>query len=251
MRTYDDNGSENQEWFLEYVEDGFFYIRSRWSGKCLEVQNGSLESGANTWQAERTGEREQQWRLVPLGAAVEFTAPSAPVGLAAKVNKSSIALQWEANGEADLVGYTIYRSEGDGESFELIARGVTGNTFIDGGAYRAVPYRYRLRAVDHSLNRYEYLNEVVVAPLEGQNLVIVLGFENSGHDESGNANNTILVGGAGFLSGKVGSGALYFNSVTSHAQLTASVATYDELTISSWIYWTGGADEQRVFAFGN
>jgi hypothetical protein len=78
--VWDDVKSVNQQWYLEYIEDGWFYIRNRNSAKCLEVADAST---ANIQQWEKNGGTNQQWRFLPVGAPVEFVSPSAPGNLIA------------------------------------------------------------------------------------------------------------------------------------------------------------------------
>ncbi|HTJ48492.1 MAG TPA: RICIN domain-containing protein, partial [Cyclobacteriaceae bacterium] len=54
--VWDDVKSVNQQWYLEYVEDGWFYIRNRNSAKCLEVADAST---ANIQQWEKNGGTNQ------------------------------------------------------------------------------------------------------------------------------------------------------------------------------------------------
>lgn len=77
LHQWESLSAENQLWYLKYVEDGCFHIRNRWSGKFLEVTDGSTADGANfrQWDFVSAGGRNpgpsprQQWRLIPVGAA--------------------------------------------------------------------------------------------------------------------------------------------------------------------------------------
>ena len=251
VRQWLDYGNENQEWFFEYVEDGYFYIRSRWSGKYLEVSDSSTTAGANIGQRSFTGGENQQWRLVPAGVAVEFDAPSAPVGLEAVARAASVALHWEANAESDLSGYSVYRSLDPEGPFELVARGVSGTTFVDEAANEVASYFYKVRAVDESLNRSDYSALVSATLSGGEALVAYLDFEDDMSDGSGNGNDAVSSNVAGFLEGKLGTSSLYFNGATFNARLPATVASFDEVTIAAWVYWSGGSDGQRIFSFGS
>jgi hypothetical protein len=86
--------------------------------------------------------------------------PAAPAGLRAIGATSSIELTWERNTEADLAGYRIYRSVGDGP-FEKV-----GDAAVPAYSDRAVeagkPYRYRVTAVDASGNESERSAEIAV-----------------------------------------------------------------------------------------
>lgn len=153
-------GGLNQQWYFEYVEDGWFNIRNRWSNKCLDVAGSSTANGANIQQWDVNGGLNQQWRLLPVGAAIEFIAPSAPTGLNATVNSNSVNLTWNANSESDLAGYIVLRSTTGGGPYEIVGRGITGTSFTDIEVTSSVQYYYAVRAVDQSLNRSVNSNQV-------------------------------------------------------------------------------------------
>jgi hypothetical protein len=79
-------------------------------------------------------------------------APSAPVGVAAAAAGLTVALTWNANSEADLAGYRVYRSATPGSGYELVtAQLVTGATYND-TTPAAGAYYYVITAVDQSGN---------------------------------------------------------------------------------------------------
>ncbi|BCX49830.1 hypothetical protein HAHE_37380 [Haloferula helveola] len=244
----------NQQWYLEYAGDGYFHIRNRWSGKFLDVNLGGAVSGtangANVQQWAGSGGANQQWRLIPVGAAVEFAAPAAPANLVATANAVTVDLSWTANGEADLAGYNIYRATDAGGPFDMIARGVTATAFTDESANQPVPYFYKIKAVDESLNRSPYSGTVNATPSGVDTLVTQLGFEGDSDDDSGNANHAEATGGATYGPGWIGSQALVLDG-TQSAVLPAEIANHGEITVAAWVRWDGGSDWQRIFDFGN
>ncbi|MDQ8181023.1 RICIN domain-containing protein [Pelagicoccus sp. SDUM812005] len=250
VRLYDYAGGTNQQWVLEYVEDGYFYIRSRFSGKYLEVANGSVDDGANAQLGEGPGGFLQQWRFLPAGALVEFDPPEAPTGLSARANALSVSLAWDENSDADFDSYSIYRSIESEGPYELIARGISSNAFVDGSANEGSSFFYRVKAVDRSLNHSDYSEEVSASPSRGRALVLSLGFEQSMGDSSGNANDAETGYTPAFLDGRGGGKSLYFNGATQFANLPAEVSNFEGLSISCWVYWSGGSDGQRLFEFG-
>ena len=86
IATWDDTSGANQQWYLEYAGDGWFYIRSRHSALCME---GS--SGDNIVQRLKNDNDNLLWRFLPVDATVEFTAPAAPTNLTATANASSVS----------------------------------------------------------------------------------------------------------------------------------------------------------------
>ncbi len=255
VRQYDFAGGTNQQWVIEYVEDGFFHIRSRHSGKYLEVAGGSSNAGANIQMGnlvEGTGGYFQQWRFIPITATVEFLPPMTPTGLTATPKAVSVTLNWNANAESDLAGYNVYRSAtGVDGSYELIARGVTETSYADKTASASHPNYYRVKAVDQSRNRSTYSNRVMAMATGGNTLVMRLDWEGSYADSSGNGNDAQVTNWLGWGTGKVGLYALGFGGSGTYAAVPVSVADYDSMTIATWVYWNGFTDNQRIFDFGN
>lgn len=88
--------------------------------------------------------------MVPLG---DVTPPAPPTNLTAAAVGAEVVLGWDANGEADLAGYALYREEAgewrkiNGEMLTL--PGFTENGLADGS------YLYRVTAVDKVGNESE------------------------------------------------------------------------------------------------
>ncbi|HTJ52815.1 MAG TPA: LamG-like jellyroll fold domain-containing protein, partial [Cyclobacteriaceae bacterium] len=239
----------NQQWYLEYVEDGWFYIRNRNSAKCLEVADAST---ANIQQWEKNGGTNQQWRFLPVGAPVEFVSPGAPGNLIATANAESIRLDWSASEETDVVGYTIFRSESTGGPYITIARNVKSTSFVDNTTSTGGQYFYTIKAIDNSLNRSVYSNEASATATGNNDLVAHLQFDGNTLDSTINLNHGASYGGtASFGVGKVGSKAIALNGTNAFVQLPANLANQQEITIATWVYWKGGAAWQRIFDFGN
>lgn len=249
--VWDDLKAGNQQWFLEYAEDGWFYIRNRNSAKCLEVANASTAAGAKIQQWEKDGGKDQQWRFLPVNATVEFNAPSAPSHLIATANAESVRLNWSASPEADVAGYTIFRSKTAGGPYQTIARQVKSSSFVDNTTTISGQYFYTLRAVDNSLNRSGYSNEASATTSGNPDLVAHLPFDGNTLDHSINLNHGASFGTASFTTPKLGTKALVLNGMSAFVQLPADLAHQKEITIAAWVYWNGGAIWQRIFDFGN
>ena len=88
-------------------------------------------------------------------AVAEFTTleepdvepPAAPSGLQVIAGFSSVLLEWTANEEDDLGGYSVYR-EIEPETFELVASQLEDPRFVDENLEEGVLYRYRATAQD-------------------------------------------------------------------------------------------------------
>lgn len=248
---WDDNKNVNQQWFLEYVDDGWFYIRNRNSAKCLEVANNGFMDGNAIQQWDKDGGPNQQWRFVPVGAAIEFVAPAAPVGLQTESRIASVKLSWTANSEPDLNGYHIYRSESSGGDFTTIARNVKTNIWVDNTVESGKTYYYKIRATDQSLNRSVFSSEVNAAALTGNTTLIQYHFEENILDSTQHLNHAAAYGNVLYADGKTGSKAISLNGSSNFLQLPVNIADCHAITVAAWVYWKGTAAWQRIFDFGN
>ncbi len=248
---WDAANEENQQWFFEYVGDGWFTIRNRWSGKCLDVASSSTANGANVQQWTTLQGLNQQWRLIPVGAAVEFVAPAAPTGLVATANAVSVALAWNPSPAVDLAGYNVLRADDPAGPWSIVARGLTTTAFTDNSAHQPRAYHYVVQAADRSLNRSPHSAPVNATPSAAPTLVAHLAFEGNALDGSRHSNHAELAGTVAYGGARVGAGALTLNGVDSFVHLPADVVASDQLTVAAWLYWNGGAPWQPVFEFGN
>jgi hypothetical protein len=171
--------------------------------------------------------------------------------LVATANVASVRLDWTASPETDVAGYTIYRSDSTGKAYTTIARNVTTTSFVDNTTLPGKSYFYVVRAVDNSLNRSVYSNEVNATLSSNHDQVIRLQFEGNTLDSTNNLNHSAAYGGMTYGTGKVGSKALTLNGTNGFLQLPTNVANLNELTIATWIYWTGSTNGQRIFDFGS
>jgi hypothetical protein len=249
--VYDDAKGANQQWYLDYAEDGWFYIRSRHSAKCLDIENSSTAAGAKIVQWDKNTGKDQQWRFLPVGAPIEFDAPIAPSNLVATANAESIRLDWSASASSDMAGYTVFRSETADGPYQTIARNVKATSFVDNTTTIAGTFFYAVKAVDNSLNRSTYSNQASATASGSKDLVAQLLFDKSTLDKSINLNHGASYGGIAYTTGKVGTDAIVLNGTDAFVQLPANLANQKEITIATWVYWNGGAIWQRIFDFGN
>ena len=250
LHQWDNATGVNQQYYFEYVEDGWFVIRNRWSGKCVDIAANSTANGANVHQWDYLEGTNQQWRFLPVGSALEFNAPAPPTGFTASANEVSVTLSWNANVESDLAGYDLYRKNALNSTYELIARGITETTYVDSSANQNQSYSYRLKAVDHSLNQS---NNSITASATPSGLAAVVAsypFNQNGDDASGNELQSELQGTASFGQG-IQQSALSLDGTEGFATLPPTAPHFEKLTISTWVFWKGGNDWQRIFDFGN
>ncbi len=209
----------NQQWYLEYAEDGWFYIRSRHSAKALDVYNNSTADGANVDQWDKAG-INQQWRFLPVGAPIEFNTPNAPTSLSGNGNPSSISLNWNASSSPDVAGYTVFRTA-EGEAYNTIARNVTSTSYTDNDVSSGVQYYYKIKAVDGSLNYSAYSNET--GPLT------------TGSSGSSSSSGGIFNGTYSFVAQHSGK-----------ALDTYNWGTGNGTNIVQWAYWGGNTQRYNV-----
>ncbi|GHU67457.1 hypothetical protein FACS189413_02260 [Bacteroidia bacterium] len=251
IQVWNDDKNASQQWYLEYVEDGWFYIRNRHSAQCVEVANSSTAQNATIQQQDVKGKTNQQWRFLPVGAPIEFNAPGAPDNLVATANNTSIGLDWPANPETDVAGYTVFRSESADGSYNTIARDIKSTSFVDNTTIAGKQYFYAIKAVDKSLNRSPYSNQVSSMATGNKGMVMHLPFDENTLDCTENLNHSAPYGDITLVNGKTGSKAISLDGTKNFIQLPAYIANHREITIATWVYWRGGAVWQRIFDFGN
>jgi len=249
------NGGTNifENWILQYTTNGWFKIRTRYCNKVMGVNGASTANGATIQQWDDTGTLDHEWRLIPATvASYEFIAPDAPTLVTATANAVSVQLNWKTNSEADLASYTVLRSTTNGGPYDIVARGLTTNSFTDKSANLAQNYYYVVKAVDKSLNTSANSSQVVAQPTANRTLIAKYSFDGNVGDSSGNANHPIVTNGTpSYVAGKFGS-ALTFDGSSQSLLLPANLlAGVTNFTFGAWVYWNGGNAWQRIFDFGN
>ena len=61
IQLYESNDTNAQKFYIRYLEDKFYEIKSANSGKVLDVSNGGKSAGTNIWQYESNGTDAQKW----------------------------------------------------------------------------------------------------------------------------------------------------------------------------------------------
>ena len=253
-----DTPSSNQQWYLEYAGDGFYYIRNRESALYLSVVSSSKNNGTNilqqSLQTSEAARDRQLWRFLPLDAECELEAPAVPTGLAATPGTASVRLQWNANAEEDLAGYMLLRAEQGTDQWNTIARKLQGTEYIDNTCHQGLKYEYRLKAIDQSDNQSEPCQAVSCSPTAEPALIAHWDFEETLNDATENRFDIVSYGTPSFnsMQHKTGDRALYLDGSNKFVQLPYEVAGTDELTVAMWVNWRSSASErQRLFDFGN
>ncbi len=110
-------------------------------------------------------------------AAPDTIAPAAVQSLLGRAGSGSALLSWQANTEADLTGYNLYRATGT-DPLSLIASNLVEATFRDEGLTDEVAYRYSVTALDGSGNEGSFSEEATVTP-SGENIPTAPVFQES------------------------------------------------------------------------
>lgn len=253
---YNSNNGAQQQWYLQYASDGYFYIRSRQSTLCLRAGAANGASVKQTFLTE--GDNNQLWRFIPAGRSSETRPPATPTALTATAQSASIRLDWTANTENDLAGYNILRAEVPQDPtadtlFNTIARGITSNAFLDNTVVQGTRYLYSLKAQDHTGNISPACQPVEATTTTQPALVGQWQFDEDLSDLSPNR----LHGSNEGLKYiylpifKSGTKSLLLNGTSQFVQLPHEVATLPQMTICTWVRISDSKEWQRIFDFGN
>ena len=247
----------NEQWYLRYAGDGYFYIMSRHNGLCLQPR--SLSSNAVLEVAVLTGADNQKWRFLPASlTTVSSTAPIVGKEFAVTDQPGSVLLTW--NFPKNRKGYitadysfnVLRRVKGETE-WQLLAQGLTTTSFTDNTALPGTVYEYGIRTRFISTG---IKSATIEGPLEGsvteeKDLLARWCTGDSILDATQNGNHPGFYGTETYGAGpKDGLKALSLNG-SSFVQLPSTIASHAGLTVSAWVYWKGGDSWQRIFDFGN
>ena len=253
-----DQPSSNEQWYLEYAGDGFFFIRNRESALYMTLESMLTSNGVNINQqpllAGRSRDR-QLWRIIPTDAECELNAPAQPSGLTATPTAIGVELQWTASSEADLSGYQVLRAERGSDRWHTIARGLTTTTFLDNSCRQGCEYEYRIKAIDRSANLSEPSASVVAKPTGAPSLVAQWSLDGQLNDLTPNLLDATLTGStstATYVTGHQTDAKALSLAGSQYLQLPYGIADSQELTVTLWINWRNSAlSGQHIFDFGN
>ena len=246
--------SSCQQWYLEYAGDGYYFIRNRESALYLTLTSTSKVQGINiNQQSKLEAPTRQMWRFIDADADCEVTAPSTPSGLHTTPQPASVILEWEANSEADLAGYTIVRQELGTDEWNTIARNLTTTKFVDNTCRQGKSYAYGVKAIDQSGNISSLCEMVEGSPTCETSMTARWTFDDNLQDATVNQFDASSYGNPTYTTSKAeGSKALNLNGTTQFVQLPYEIASSDEMTFTAWVYWRSTSTaNQRIFDFGN
>ena len=159
----DGNGEHllEEQWYVKYAQDGYYYIISRLSNKYLYCTNTTSGSEVRLKTGPSPRARSKQaylWRFQPVDSKAETRAPEKPADLTIQEQTNAIQLSWAAPEDDDPLTYLVLRAEvpeqeGTPLEYNTIARGVSTPSFIDTTAETGKHYSYKVKAVDYAGNR--------------------------------------------------------------------------------------------------
>jgi hypothetical protein len=103
----------------------------------------------------------------PGGTLPDTTAPATPAGLVATPGDAQVHLSWDANGEADLAGYTLHRGTQSGNPTESTFVPAPTTTSTITGLTNGATYFFSLDARDTAGNTSARSAEVSATPTAG------------------------------------------------------------------------------------
>lgn len=250
--TQENGPTSNEQWYLEYAGDGYYYLRNRESALYMAANGTSgTASMIQTQMLNANARNRMLFRLLPVSVAYETKAPAQPQGLVAQAQQASVKLTWTANTENDLAGYMIVRSEQDLDNWNTIARKVSGTSFVDNTCIPGHTYLYKVKAIDLADNQSECSEIMQAQPTGEKGLVASWQFDDNLQDATDNMMDVAMRDTPVYREDhKSGSKSLLLSN-DNYLQLPYEVACTDELTIAMWVKWTKSTAWQRIFDFGN
>lgn len=240
----------NEQWYLEYAGDSFFYIRNRESAIYLAASGDNVIQ--TTMKASTTDINRLLWRIVPADVRPERIAPAKVNGLAAVAHAAAVSLSWDANADSDLAGYLVLRAEKGTNEWNTIGRMVAVNEYTDNTCHQGVTYIYKVKAVDLAQNRSrDASDEVEATPTGERSLVAHWKMEENVNDETANMMDAAVYGDVIYVDTEKTGKALRLQN-NQYVQLPYEVASSDELTVAMWVQMRNSSTAwQRLFDFGN
>lgn len=245
--------TSNEQWYLEYAGNDYYYLRNRESALYLAATSGGDKVVQSTLaaNASSTVRNRMLWRLLPADVKYDAWAPEQVAGLTAEAQTAAVTLKWTANAEDDIAGYMVMRAEKGTSDWNTIGRMVTTTQFTDNTCRQGTTYMYKVRAVDQARNRSRLASdEVEATPTGERSLVARWAMEGNLNDETPNMMDAAAYGNVRYADGPTGGQALHLMS-NQYVQLPYEVASSDELTVTMWVKVMNSTAWQRIFDFGN
>lgn len=72
IQIWDKNDTPAQRWYIERGSDGYYTIRSKQTGKVLDIRSGEVKNGANIQAWTSNGTCAQKWQALKVGSNYTF-----------------------------------------------------------------------------------------------------------------------------------------------------------------------------------
>ena len=243
--------TSNEQWYLEYAGDGYYYLRSRESA--LYMASASNSIGAKVIQTSMLAENQRDrmlFRFLPLDVDYETEAPAQPSGLLAEAHTASIKLTWNANADDDLEGYMVLRCLQGSDEWNTIARKLTTTSFTDNNIRPGATYIYKIKAIDLAQNLSEASATAEATPTGEHSMIAYWQMEDNLNDDTDNMMDAASYGMISFVEdAKQGNSALRLGN-SQYVQLPYEIANSDELTVAMWVKTRSNTPSQHLFDFG-
>ena len=261
-----DTPSSNEQWYLQYAGDGYYYIRNRESALYLAASSSSKDNNVNIEQRilpdKESTRRLLQWRLLPVNIDYETRVPSQPTGLETQPQTASVHLTWNMGSEEDLNGYMVLRSEEGSNEWNTIARRIappmeappvegTGEaSYVDNAVLPGHTYLYKVKAIDIAQNQ-STPSEAVSATIPAERVLVAHWTMNGTvSDATENQRYATTAINASYSNGhEENTQALSFSD-GQWLQLPVNTPASEELTVAMWVKHTSTTGWQRLFDFG-
>ena len=247
-----DKPTSNEQWYLQYAGDGYYYLRNRESALYMSSAGTAVTSRVQQTNMLNEANRDRMlWRLLPVDVDYETEAPAQPTSLLAEPQSASVRLTWEMGKEDDLDGYIVLRADQATGEWNTIARHVNP-PFIDKGALPGHTYLYKIKAIDRAQNISETSAETTVTTPTEKALVAHWIMNETLEDATDNQmNGSPAVIPVVYEDGHAeGTKSLRFKN-KQYIQLPTDLIKGDQLTVSMWIRPMASAAWQRLFDFGH
>ena len=247
-----DSPTSNEQWYLEYAGNGYYYLRNRESALYMASAGNAVTSRLiqTTMLAEAARDR-MLFRFLPLDVEYTTNTPATPAGLVAEAHAAAVKLTWTANTDEDLEGYMVLRAPKGTEDWNTIARKLTGTTFTDNTCRQGTPYIYKVKAINLAQNLSEASEAVEATPTGEKSLVGRWKMGENLYDDTDNLMDAACCGTPTYVDGKDGKALRLTATDKQYVQLPYEIANSDELTVAMWVQVRTSTSGQHIFDFGN
>jgi hypothetical protein len=217
-------------------------IVNRATGEVVEVEAAGTSNGDNIRAATDVDALHQKWDIYRNRDGY-YGLVNANSGITAEVADWSIVegdnvRQW-GSGDNILQHWWI---ESTGDGYFYLHNGHS-NLYMEADSASDNVHQWNFTG-----SHYQQWSFISTEPTIRGSMIAQYPFENNADDSTGTYNGT-AVGSPVYTSGRVGQ-AVDLDGIDDYIDLPDKVASSDDITIATWVYWDGGDAWQRIFDFG-